>query len=141
MAERKYTHGLELTLDDQVIIMRIGEMEIWDGADLSLVRDTLYKLIMDDGASAVGVDVTHVQHVPSGFFGMLFDWYERGVEIRLYQPRARLRQMLWFRKFFKETSAGVYRFCDGACIDEEASEELWTSSDGLEPIYESASSW
>lgn len=141
MAERKYTHGLELNLDDHVIIMSIGDMEIWDGADLSLVRDTLYKLIMDDGANAIGVDVTHVQHVPSGFFGMLFDWYEKGIEIRLYNPRSRLRQMLWFRKFFKPMNDGVFRFCDGACIDEAASEELWPSDEGLAPICESAGTW
>jgi hypothetical protein len=41
-------------------------------------------------------------HIPSGFFGMLFEWYEAGVEVMLYSPRQNIRQMLWFRMFFRE---------------------------------------
>ena len=45
MAERKNTHGLRLSRRREVMIVDIGDMEIWDGADLSLIRDTLNRLI------------------------------------------------------------------------------------------------
>ena len=125
MAERKYTHGLSLRTQHDVVILSIGDMEIWDGADLSLVRDTLHRLIHDEGVHAVGVDMAQVQYVPSGFFGMLFDWYERGVEVRLYQPRGRVINMLWFRKFFQCVAKDVYRLVDGGGINEDDGEELW----------------
>lgn len=125
MAERKYTHGLELTCENDAIVMHIGDMEIWDGADLSLVRDTLMRLISEDGCAVVGIDMQYVQYVPSGFFGMLFDWYERGIEVRLYQPRERVEKMLWFRKFFKPHSENIYNLHDGLGVNEEEGEELW----------------
>jgi len=134
MAERKYTHGLELSQDNDVSVMGIGDMEIWDGADLSLVRDTLHRLVTQEGVDSVGVDMQYVQYVPSGFFGLLFDWYERGVEVRLYRPRARICQMLWFRKFFCEVSTGIYMLRDGSPIDEDNGEELWSPQDTIDQI-------
>ncbi|MCA9079046.1 MAG: hypothetical protein KDA58_00745 [Planctomycetaceae bacterium] len=125
MAERKYTHGLQLTRDRNVTIVDIGDMEIWDGADLSLVRDTLNRLVSIQGRRAVAVEMQNVQYVPSGFFGMLYDWFEAGIEVRLYHPRERVRNMLWFRKFFKLIDSGVYRLFEGNGVDEEAAEELW----------------
>lgn len=75
-------------------------MEIWDGADLSLLRETLNDLIANQKCRSVGVDMSFVKYVPSGFFGMLYDWHEKGVVIHLYSPLARVRNMLWFRQFF-----------------------------------------
>ncbi len=125
MAERKYTHGLKLTREQGVMLINIGDMEIWDGADLSLVRDTLAVLIRDKEKRAVGVDMQYVQYVPSGFFGMLFDWFDTGVEVHLVRPRERVRNMLWFRKFFKLVDSGIYRLYEGDGISEETSEDLW----------------
>ncbi len=125
MAERKYTHGLELSCNGDAMVMHIGDMEIWDGADLSLVRDTLHRLITEDAVEVIGVDMQYVQYVPSGFFGMLFDWYENGIVLRLYEPRERVTQMLWFRKFFKPISNGVFQLYDGLGVNEEAGEDLW----------------
>jgi len=130
MAERKYTHGLDVTTSELGAVITIGEMEIWDGADLSLIRDTLFRLILQDGVEAFVIDMHAVQYVPSGFFGMLFDWMDRGIEVRLLQPRERVRQMLWFRKFFVENGAGVYRLQSEHSIDEHQSEELWPASRG-----------
>lgn len=128
MAERKYTHGLKLTRERGAVLINIGDMEIWDGADLSLVRDTLATLIREKGRVVVGVDMQHVQYVPSGFFGMLFDWFDAGVEIRLVRPRERVRNMLWFRKFFQLVDSGVYRLFEGNGISEETSEDLWPAN-------------
>ncbi len=128
MAERKYTHGLRLSVQDAVTVLEIGDMEIWDGADLSLLRDTIFRLVFDENATSLGVDMSYVQHVPSGFFGMLFDWYERGVSIRLMQPRERVKQMLWFRKFFIEQKETVFMLYDGEGINEDVSEDLWVET-------------
>lgn len=125
MAERKYTHGLKLSVRGHVTVLGIGDMEIWDGADLSLVRDTIFRLVREDDLDAIGIDISCVQHVPSGFFGMLYDWHERGVEIHLYGARERVQQMLWFRKFFRPIEEGVFLLIDdGLGMNEEVSEEL-----------------
>lgn len=126
MAERKYTHGLDIRVENGLHVIDIGDMEIWDGADLSLIRDTLFRMILQDGVDAFAVDMHAVQYVPSGFFGMLFDWLDRGVEVRLLNPRERVREMLWFRKFFTCEGAAVYRLHGGLGIDEALSEDLWT---------------
>ena len=85
---------------DGFTVLNLGEVEIWDGADLSLLRETLHRLIERERKRAVGVDMTSVKYIPSGFFGMLFDWHEQGVAIRLYSPQPHVRRMLWFRQFF-----------------------------------------
>jgi len=125
MADRKYTHGLTVFVSSEGTVLDIGDMEIWDGADLSLIRDTLFRLILQEGSEAVAVDMHAVQYVPSGFFGMLFDWMERGVTVRLISPRERVRQMLWFRRFFLQESETTFRLYDGDRVDEQQSEELW----------------
>ena len=128
MAERKYTHGLTLTRRGPATVLSIGKMEIWDGADLSLIRDTIFRLVNEDGLTSIGIDVSRVQHIPSGFFGMLFDWYEQGIEVGLYEPRERVRQMLWFRKFFLKHEETIYCLYDGESVNEEVSEELWEAA-------------
>jgi hypothetical protein len=32
---------------------------------------------------------------------MLYDWYETGIQIRLYAPQPNVRRMLWFSRFFE----------------------------------------
>lgn len=136
MAERKYTHGLKLSLRGDVTVLNIGNMEIWDGADLSLVRDTMYRLVREDDITSLGIDVSCVQHVPSGFFGMLYDWYERGVDITLFGPGERLQQMLWFRKFFSESSKSIYALHDNDTIENEESEEQQPADDPVKHLKE-----
>ena len=91
-----------------VSVLDLGEMDIWDGADLALLRETLTNLIVGEGRRLIGVNMTHVKYVPSGFFGMLFDWHERGTEIRLYTPQPNVAAMLWFRQFFRHEENGSY---------------------------------
>jgi hypothetical protein len=91
---------------DGVTVLDMGEMEIWDGADLALLRDTLTELILDEDCKRVGVDLTYVKYIPSGFFGMLFDWLEKGIDIWIYTPQPHVKKMLWFRHFFEEDAEG-----------------------------------
>ncbi|MBX3444673.1 MAG: hypothetical protein KF774_19900 [Planctomyces sp.] len=116
MAERKYTHGLSTRQEHGVTVVSIGDMEIWDGADLSLLRDTLTQLIQRDRCRSIAIDMSTVQFVPSGFFGMLFDWFEQGVSVRLMSPRGRVRNMLWFKRFFVGDRAESYRLRDAAPV-------------------------
>lgn len=99
MAERKDYDSISMLDRNGVTVLDLGTMEIWDGADLSLLRDSLNQLAMSE-CPVVGIDMRHVKYVPSGFFGMLYEVFERGVDIRLFEPQPRVRNMLWFRKFF-----------------------------------------
>ncbi len=117
MAERKYIHGLTLHQGAKGVILDIGQMEIWDGADLSLIRDTLISMIRGEGQRSIGINMQYVKYVPSGFFGMLFDWFESGVEVRLYQPTERVANMVWFRQFFLLEEGHCYFLHDGTLCD------------------------
>ena len=130
MAERKNLDGLTLSDQDGTRLMNLGEMEIWDGADLSLLRDGLNHLILKEKQASVAVDMSHVKYVPSGFFGMLFDWFEKGISIRLYAPQERVTQMLWFRQFFLPGDDGWYDLHHGSLmVEEEDDQEEWTQEE------------
>ena len=108
MAARKDYEGMELEQRGDALVICLGSMEIWDGADLALLRDSLNNLTKVERTAVVGVDMQHVKYVPSGFFGMLFEASDQGSEVRLYAPQARVRNMLWFRKFFEIEADGMY---------------------------------
>ncbi|MBS0263580.1 MAG: hypothetical protein JSS02_16685 [Planctomycetes bacterium] len=96
---------LRLVQRDGFVMLDIGTMEIWDGADMALLRESLTRLIKVEKQRAIAVDMTYVKYIPSGFFGMMFDWYETGVRIRLYSPQPNVRKMLWFDQFFEPAVA------------------------------------
>lgn len=96
-------------MDDGTHLLHMGEMEIWDGADLSLLREGFTQLIERDGIRAIIIDMHFVKYIPSGFFGMLFDWHEkRGVWFALTLPQPNVQRMLWFQQFFRRTEEGCY---------------------------------
>jgi hypothetical protein len=128
MAERKYTHGLSTRDEHGVTVVDIGDMEIWDGADLSLLRDTLAVLIHRERCKSIAVDMATVKFVPSGFFGMLFDWFEQGVAVRLINPQPRVMNMLWFKRFFIWEKDDRYRLKDSAPVTEREADE-WSRSE------------
>ena len=83
----------------------------------------------------VGVDMQYVKYIPSGFFGMLFDWWDQGVRIFLFNPQPNVQRMLWFSRFFQPTGNGCYELCpenapvmvedlSDADNDSEAADEL-----------------
>ena len=92
-----------------VTVLDLGQMDIWDGADLSLLRDTLTELIEIDKHRSVGINLRWVKYIPSGFFGMISDWHDKGISIHVYRPQENVARMLWFRKFFEEIEEGCYR--------------------------------
>lgn len=93
---------------DGVTVLDLGEMDIWDGADMSLLRETLLRLIEGDKRGLIGVNMQSVKYIPSGFFGMLYDWHEKGVEVFLYSPQPNVANMLWFRQFFEHVENGCH---------------------------------
>ena len=108
MAERKNTHGLTVKRQRAATVIDIGDMEIWDGADLSLIRDTLTRLISKEGRRSIAVQMRTVKYVPSGFFGMLYDWWDQGISVRLISPQPRVSRMLWFQRFFELENGDCY---------------------------------
>ena len=86
-------HRLTVRTEGNLAIVALDDMEIWDGADLALLRETLTNLIEHDGYRAIGVDLSAVKYIPSGFFGMLFEWYEQGLKVQLYRPQSNVVQI------------------------------------------------
>ena len=93
---------------EKATVLDLGAMDIWDGADLALLRETLTQLIEVEQCRCVGVDMEHVKYIPSGFFGMLYDWHDKGVAVCLYSPQANVENMLWFRQFFEHVYDGCH---------------------------------
>jgi len=115
---------------DGVHVLDLGQMDIWDGADLSLLREVLARLIENDGHRLIGVNMQHVKYIPSGFFGMLFDWHEKGSAIYLYSPQPNVGNMLWFRQFFEGEGNGRYLLCSEEKVALAAdSEPEWNNHD------------
>jgi len=123
MSTRK-KQRLSCRVDGQTAVVQLDDMEIWDGADLALLRDVLNRLIQQDGFRSLGVDLTTVKYIPSGFFGMLFEWYEAGLEIALLRPQGNVRQMLWFRMFFAESGGDRYVLTDAEIRNNSPSEQI-----------------
>lgn len=108
MATAKVDPKLIKTRTDGRHVVQLGDMEIWDGADLALLRETLVYMHGKLRSRSFGVDMSYVKYVPSGFFGMLFDWHEKGVQIHLYSPQPQISGMLWFRRFFQPVGDDIY---------------------------------
>lgn len=103
---RKKRNSIDVRDGFHVVVM--GEMEIWDGADLALLRETLARLVDTEKRPAIGVELEFVKYIPSGFFGMLYDYKDRGVNVRLYSPQAHIANMLWFQEFFEPVDGEAF---------------------------------
>ena len=121
---------LRLIQRDGFTVLDLGTMEIWDGADMALLRESLTRLIKIEKLRALAVDLTYVKYIPSGFFGMLFDWFETGVRIRLYTPQPNVRKMLWFDQFFVAATQDGY---DLAPPELNEIERRYANETSLEP--------
>jgi anti-anti-sigma regulatory factor len=120
----KKRQRLNIQTDGHAAIVALDCIEIWDGADLALLREVLTELIAQDGFRTIGVNLSSVKYIPSGFFGMLFEWYEDGIEIQLHHPQPNVEQMLWFRMFFTCTSEGHFQLCDKAVRSHTPGEQV-----------------
>lgn len=132
MASRK--DRMKLHDRDGVTVLDLGEVEIWDGADLALLRETLTNLINKAGCRSIGVNMSYVKYIPSGFFGMLFDWHEHGVAMRLYTPQPHVARMLWFRQFFEHE-------CDGQYVLQSQPKEFLVLHDATESEWVEETEW
>ncbi len=137
MARKK---GCTIDVREKHHVVVMGDMEIWDGADLALLRETLARLVEDERRKAIGVDLTFVKYIPSGFFGMLYDYAERGVSVRIYNAQPHIREMLWYREFFDELSRGVYQLglrqqtATSAREKQSRGKAPWASPDAPQPL-------
>jgi anti-anti-sigma regulatory factor len=106
--QRRFKRML-IEVQDDLLLLHVGDMDIWDGADLALLREGLFKLIEQEHSRSIAIDMRFVKYIPSGFFGMLFDWHEkRGVNFFLTPPQPNVQRMLWFQRFFQLNAAGLY---------------------------------
>lgn len=107
--QRHFKRMVVDVMEDNTYLLHMGEMDIWDGADLALLREALTQFIERDRCRSIVVDMQHVKYIPSGFFGMLFDWHEkRNVWFALTTPQPNVQRMLWFQQFFRRSHAGWY---------------------------------
>ncbi|MCH2200371.1 MAG: STAS domain-containing protein [Fuerstiella sp.] len=120
----KKRQRLNIRTDDNTAVVGLDHIEIWDGADLALLREVLSELIENDGFRSVGVDLASVKYIPSGFFGMLFEWYETGIEIQLHSPQPNVEQMLWFRMFFADRPDGHFQLSDEKVRDHTPNQQV-----------------
>jgi len=113
MASKRF---LRIYLSGNVTVLNLGDMEIWDGSDLARLRDTFLRINSAEKRPSIGIDMSHVKSIPSGFFGTLYDWYEAGVQIRLYGPQPNVRQMMWFSHFFAVVADNCYMLCPNSAV-------------------------
>ena len=71
--QRRFKRML-IEVQDDLLLLHVGEMDIWDGADLALLREGLFNLIEREHVRSIAIDMRFVKYIPSGFFGMLYDW-------------------------------------------------------------------
>ena len=57
MANKKF---LRVFPDGSVTVLDLGDMEIWDGADMALLRESLTRLIKGERRRAIGI-VAHLR--------------------------------------------------------------------------------
>lgn len=99
---------LTISQENDLTLISLGNMEIWDGVDLSLIRDTLFEQVLDFGHRDFALDLTSVKYIPSGFFGMLGEWKDRGINITILGVQPNVAQMLWFQQYFTEFRPGYF---------------------------------
>lgn len=114
MMNRKKRQRLTIETDGPTATVGLDHIEIWDGADLALLREVLTELIHKESFRGIGVNLESVKYIPSGFFGMLYEWYEGGIDIHLHSPQPNVEQMLWFRMFFNQNANGSFSLNDEA---------------------------
>ena len=114
MMNRKKRQRLNIQVDGETATVGLDHIEIWDGADLALLREVLTELIRKESFRSIGVDLESVKYIPSGFFGMLYEWYEEGIRVLLHSPQPNVEHMLWFRMFFRQLPDGSFTLNDEA---------------------------
>lgn len=117
---------------NNIPVISLGRAQAWDYGDLVRLRQsagTLFKA----GYHRIGIDMSRVIYLPSGFMNMLCEWTDRGTEVLLYHPAANVRQMLWFVEFVESVGDGAFRvinsderepLCDDENEDSESGDDI-----------------
>ena len=127
---RKKRQRISLHEEGNTIVLDMGPIEIWDGADLALLRETVSRQVEMEKRESISFAMQPVKYVPSGFFGMLLDCFDRGIEIHLLAPNEHVQKMLWFQRFFA-TKDGVNFFLHSGPSEEIPHDQPlpWASED------------
>jgi hypothetical protein len=124
---------------DGVAVIDLGLANVWDYGDLVRLREAASGLI-SEGRRRIGVDLSHVGCLPSGFMNMLCEWQERGLDVYVFNPRQNVRNMLWFQTFTERISESRYRV---SCLHKEIPRERrWDDDIGSgDEIPQACDSW
>ncbi len=113
---RRGRRGVKAAVEerDGITMIRLGSANIWDGGDLGRLREAA-KRVFNRDRKKIGIDLSHVGLLPSGFMNMLCGWEERGIEVYLFAPRPNVREMYWFRRFAEFVGSDVWKMaCESA---------------------------
>ena len=90
---------------DGVPTFDFGGTTCVDHSDTCWIADTLRR----NPRKVIAIDLSGVTRIESGFFGLLADRHDEGVEVRLLNPTERVRRMLWFRHYAERIGDETYR--------------------------------
>lgn len=111
--EEKPKNKLALHEDGEYTVVSLPAADAWNGAVREAVREVVTDLIEQQRCRYVGINLSGVQYLPEGFFGMLGEWAEDGVHIQLHFPTKRVQSMLWFCQNFHHCYGDVFEY--GEC--------------------------
>jgi len=77
-----------------VTVLGFGGQGIVDQIDLGQCRTELLELLEQHGCRVLGLDLTGVRYVPSGFLGLLASFRRQGIDVHLYNPSEDVREVL-----------------------------------------------
>ncbi len=93
---------------DGISVVTLGRATVWDIGDLVRLREVAESLYARRQMK-IGLDMSRVGLLPSGFMNMICEWNERGFEVLLYDPLPVVQNMLWFQQFTEHVSGTTYR--------------------------------
>lgn len=82
-------------------LLSLDQTEIWGGPQLIRIRDEMKQRLQHPGTRSVTIDISSVKHLPSGFFGLLHDLRDHGLDVKLLGVQDPIAAMEWFRRFFE----------------------------------------
>ena len=130
---RKKRQRIQLNEQAGSVVLDMGPIEIWDGADLALLRETATRLVQEQSRRSLTFEMSHVKYVPSGFFGLLLDCFDQGVRIQLLNPTTHVTGLLWFQQFFAHEIDDLFLLHEGPQHEVPHDQPLpWASADDHE---------
>lgn len=67
----------------------------WHNGDLAVFRDGVQHLA-ESGVSTIEFDMLAMHRLPPGFAGLLWNWRDKGLQIRLRNVEPTVQKMRWF---------------------------------------------